>query len=67
MDKHLVLLVTVTSKGCFTDEGSNDDVVCALVAETRDRIMGGVNIMILPYLHLKNWVPFILYRGLGAY
>ena len=43
VDKHLVLLVTVTSKGCFTDEGSNDEVVCALVAETWDRIMGGVN------------------------
>ena len=25
MDKHLVLLVTNTSKGMFTDEGSSDD------------------------------------------
>ena len=39
MDKHLVLLVTVTSKGCFTDEGSNDDGLCT-VAKTWDRIIG---------------------------
>ena len=35
MDKHLVLLVTNTSKGMFTDEGSSDgdDGLCT-VAET---------------------------------
>ena len=45
MDKHLVLQVLIQARGCFTDEGSNDDGLCT-VAETRDRIMGGVNIMI---------------------
>ena len=70
MDKHLILLVTNTSKGMFTDEGSSGDGLCT-VAETERLESGGLlgteNMLSYDCFASGNWAPFILYRRLGDY